>query len=356
MIKKLVWFIGFSFFIIPEMIYGQCNPTLNDLLNQNFCQHPAHGNRDEFGVISFSSGYKVQAENNPFLTLKSCSTGSCSYYLMAFDTDGGNNTGDLAPYNIPGDQWNRIEVKKGSTSDIFWFYSFLNSDCSGAPDFVVNTDGTEYVKDCTNKTIEDYISTNVPNSWYPPKPKSLYLLSGTSTLKWTYYISGASFKLYRSDSYNGTYSFHKSTSSTSHHVTTSGYYKVFASAHGKSGIASAGPIYVEYPPKGPLPKRTDDDDNSLPVKFALSTNYPNPFNPETTIKFDLAESVFATLKIFNANGQHIKTLFSEHAPAGSYAVNWNGKKENGDIAPSGMYFYKLTAGQFIQTNRMTLLK
>jgi hypothetical protein len=97
-----------------------------------------------------------------------------------------------------------------------------------------------------------------------------------------------------------------------------------------------------------------------PVAFAnnLDDNYPNPFNPTTTIKYSIAEHGQVTLKIYNAAGQLVRTLINEEqAPVqGGFSKVWNGMNEQGQPVASGVYFYQLTAKDFSQTKKMVLLK
>jgi hypothetical protein len=92
-------------------------------------------------------------------------------------------------------------------------------------------------------------------------------------------------------------------------------------------------------------------DYSLPVNYSLSQNYPNPFNPITTIEFQIPNSQFVTLKIYNLLGQEVTTLVSEKLKAGNYKYNWDAAN-----FASGLYLYKLNAGDFGQTRKMLLLK
>lgn len=92
-------------------------------------------------------------------------------------------------------------------------------------------------------------------------------------------------------------------------------------------------------------------DEGIPSTFTLYQNYPNPFNPETTIRFDLAQSTHVTLTIYNAMGQEVETLVSEPMLAGQYQYVWQARNQ-----PSGLYVYRLQAGSFTQTGKMTLLK
>ncbi len=97
----------------------------------------------------------------------------------------------------------------------------------------------------------------------------------------------------------------------------------------------------------------DDGDDILPFTH---NNYPNPFNPVTNIAFSLSEAGFVTLEIYNIKGQKVKSLVNEKLDAGAHQVLWNGKEESGKSASSGVYFYKIKAGNFEQTKKMILLK
>ncbi len=95
---------------------------------------------------------------------------------------------------------------------------------------------------------------------------------------------------------------------------------------------------------------------SLPMQFELSQNYPNPFNPETRIQLDLPKSSHVKIEIYNVHGQKIRSLVNEEKPAGAYIVRWDGRMDNGESAASGIYFYRLVAGEFRQTHKMALLR
>lgn len=96
----------------------------------------------------------------------------------------------------------------------------------------------------------------------------------------------------------------------------------------------------------------------LPIgkNFSLSQNYPNPFNPETTIHFQLPQAGHVMLRIFNTLGQEIQKLADREFEAGFYRLVWDGKGARGRAASSGLYFYQLQAGDFIQVKKMMLLR
>jgi hypothetical protein len=94
-----------------------------------------------------------------------------------------------------------------------------------------------------------------------------------------------------------------------------------------------------------------------PEVYALDNNYPNPFNPETTIKYQLPEAGEVTLEIYNMLGQVVNTLVSDYQTAGRYVVQWDATNDHGQPLSSGVYFYRITAGgEFQSYKKMLLLK
>jgi hypothetical protein len=99
-----------------------------------------------------------------------------------------------------------------------------------------------------------------------------------------------------------------------------------------------------------------EETRAVPSSFALKQNYPNPFNPETKIDYEIPSAGLVTMDIFNILGQKVKSLLSENKEAGYHTVHWNGTNDNGQAVPSGVYFYKMTAQGFMQTNKMIMLR
>jgi photosystem II stability/assembly factor-like uncharacterized protein len=92
-------------------------------------------------------------------------------------------------------------------------------------------------------------------------------------------------------------------------------------------------------------------ESKIPENFSLSQNYPNPFNPSTNIKYQIKNNGLVTLTIFDILGKEITTLVKEKQSPGTYEENWDGS-----AYPSGVYFYKLTAGEFTEIKKMVLIK
>jgi len=93
------------------------------------------------------------------------------------------------------------------------------------------------------------------------------------------------------------------------------------------------------------------DENIEPKSYKLMQNYPNPFNPSTTIQYSIQKESFITLKVYDVLGKQIATLVSERKAAGNYSVDFNSSN-----LPSGVYFYRMQAGNFVSTKKFVLLK
>jgi hypothetical protein len=94
----------------------------------------------------------------------------------------------------------------------------------------------------------------------------------------------------------------------------------------------------------------------VPKVFELSQNYPNPFNPSTQFKFSLPSKANVTIKIFDITGREIATLVNGDMVAGNYTANWDGRNSLSQQVSSGVYFYKMVAGSFVETKKMILVK
>ena len=99
----------------------------------------------------------------------------------------------------------------------------------------------------------------------------------------------------------------------------------------------------------------------LPQVFSLSPNYPNPFNPSTTIKFQLPDqngttTVRTVLRVYDILGRLVRTIVDEDMSPGFYTMQWDGLNDNGVKISSGVYFYSITADDFRKTKKMLLLK
>ena len=94
-----------------------------------------------------------------------------------------------------------------------------------------------------------------------------------------------------------------------------------------------------------------DGQANIPKEFGLKQNYPNPFNPVTTISYQLPKSIFVNISIYNISGQLVETLLKEHKSSGYYSVKWNATGVG-----SGVYFYRIEAGEYTKTKKCLILK
>lgn len=93
------------------------------------------------------------------------------------------------------------------------------------------------------------------------------------------------------------------------------------------------------------------DEENIPDRFQLFDNYPNPFNPSTTFSFNLPSRTFVTLKIFDVIGREVAMVVSDELPAGNHAWQWNAQG-----LTSGVYFYRIQAGDFVDAKKLMILK
>ena len=94
----------------------------------------------------------------------------------------------------------------------------------------------------------------------------------------------------------------------------------------------------------------------IPARAELYQNYPNPFNPETNFGFRIADFGFTTLRIYDISGRLVKTLLEQELAPGEYRFTWDGRNESGRVLASGVYLYRLRAGDFVQTRKLILLR
>jgi hypothetical protein len=91
--------------------------------------------------------------------------------------------------------------------------------------------------------------------------------------------------------------------------------------------------------------------SQMPIRYRLYQNFPNPFNPKTIINYELPTTNFVELSIYNLLGQKVATLLSERQPAGSHQVEWDASQ-----MPSGVYYYRIKAGEFENVKQMVLVR
>ena len=95
---------------------------------------------------------------------------------------------------------------------------------------------------------------------------------------------------------------------------------------------------------------------AVPSEFCLYPNYSNPFNPVTTISYDLPEEGYIELTVYNMRGEKVTTLMKGNQEAGSYRMNWDGTNQKGEIVSSGIYFLRIASGSYCKTSKMVFIR
>ncbi|MDP8232276.1 MAG: T9SS type A sorting domain-containing protein [Candidatus Zophobacter franzmannii] len=103
-------------------------------------------------------------------------------------------------------------------------------------------------------------------------------------------------------------------------------------------------------------KSEDIENGIVPVQTELGNNYPNPFNPTTTISYNIANESDVKLEVYNIRGQKVTTVVNERMQPGYHSVIWDGKDKHNKQVSSGVYFYRLKADHKTLTKKMMLLK
>jgi hypothetical protein len=114
--------------------------------------------------------------------------------------------------------------------------------------------------------------------------------------------------------------------------------------------------YVSIPLSVTVNGMSSEDDALLPEEFALHQNYPNPFNPVTTLRYDLPENSMVNIKVYDMLGREVRTLVNQVQDAGFKSIMWDATNDYGKSVSAGIYLYQIQAGDFIQTEKMVLLK
>lgn len=114
------------------------------------------------------------------------------------------------------------------------------------------------------------------------------------------------------------------------------------------------PDYIPWLTEDPYPKQ--DGEPEVPLVYKLNPNFPNPFNPNTTISFSLAEAGYTRITVYNILGQKVIILVDDYKPPGEYSITWNGRNDKGEPVSTGIYLYRIESGSFAETKKMTLIR
>ncbi|MCL2063637.1 MAG: M12 family metallo-peptidase [Candidatus Cloacimonetes bacterium] len=203
-----------------------------------------------------------------------------------------------------------------------------------------------------------------PFIWNAPRNLSLTLGTGQVVLNWQAPENGGAilsgYKIYRGTTFENMTQIHNITTNLSPNmswvndtdiVEGESYYYGIKASYSEPSIGDSDFSNIEN--SGPV---SDDDETVLPTITALEGNFPNPFNPETTIRFSLVVDSIVSIDIYNIRGQRIKRLLEGSFERGFHSVIWNGTDENENPVTSGVYFYRMIAGEYAEVKRMVLMK
>lgn len=219
--------------------------------------------------------------------------------------------------------------------------SVLNNDPSNTPDLAI--DGN-YFTSWTSENVEpqwiqidlakSYLLSKIVVSWGTAFAKTYRIGVSNDLVNWTL--------LKTSTTGVGGYEELNGLNATGR------YFKMFCDKKGTSSNFSVSEIEIYG-----VPTSVDVDENKLPVEFSLMQNFPNPFNPSTTIRYQISELSYVSLKVFDVLGNEVATLVNEVKQPGFYNSQFS--ILNSQLS-SGVYFYKLTAGNFSETKKMLVIK
>jgi hypothetical protein len=133
-----------------------------------------------------------------------------------------------------------------------------------------------------------------------------------------------------------------------------GSYQVVVEIEDALGATGSGTTYVALAKKGPVD--VNEESSGEITAFSLKQNYPNPFNPACNIQYALPTDCHVILAVYNILGQKVKVLVDAYQSAGPKSVEWDGKDDQGRDVTSGVYFYRMQAGDFVHLKKMVLLK
>ena len=376
---KLLFILLFLF--LGNFLYPQC-PTYFDILNHGYSAYnPIYAypysyslyNLDEFGITDPSSFVVKVDQDIPHRAFPK--TNDCSYFYMAFDTDGQNTP---INYDVTWSEWHTVTTyREDGTGHQFKVYP-------PSYDFVAKFDGSFHDQALTggiypwdewqnfvqyigpvnvNFDVELIGSSYAPSNSQPTFLANITGGSGNYIIEWKYrikYTTGygawidvpvAEQEIWPFNNY--TYSVYVYDNQHKITITMPKYpieVNLFVEDY-ESGLSKEIFKYVtNKKPRPSIEKISSNIDKSIDNEYDI-TNYPNPFNPITMIKYDLAEDSKVQIKVYDVLGNEVAELVNDEKPAGRYEVEFNASS-----LVSGVYLYRIQAGSFVDTKKMILMK
>jgi len=289
-------------------------------------------------ITSNSSGDLFAVGNT---VIRSTDNGSNWLSTTGFIGGGGNSIAVDLNDNLFIGCWS-VGIYRSTNDGILWSQtSFMMGDVNG---LTVHPNNNVYAATYNNV----WKSTDIGVNWVVTGTENLGLCRAIiATTSGDIYVAGES---------NAKYGVFKSTDEGSTWTgVNSGFITSQDSIITKLGISPDGYLFAcatsgkVFRSAEPVMGVSASDE--LPTGYSLKQNYPNPFNPITNVSFVIGHSSLVSLKVFDVLGREIAVLVNENKQPGEYNVRWDAKE-----VPSGVYFYRLIAGDFVQTNRMILIR
>jgi len=345
---------------------GRRGPDLGDIDNDGM---------DELSFANSDGGVEVWkwSEGNVWTSISNNLPSSGVYdvtQLYDMNMDGNVDVvtfGDAVVTIWIGDgaaSWNQAaQINLVSTADFEAFRIEGDADHNGYPDIALVSEEGSWPSDRNHLRFfkEDSPADSLSISSIYPGPYRRWNINSVQTIKWISEVhsndsSWIKLEVSLNDTLGPWQLIGSNLPNNGHHqIVVPGWmaseqicriqYTVYSQSDSTSSITPEG-FYIIGEPVD-----VENDEAQLPQTISLFQNHPNPFNPSTTIKFQIVEHGFVNLKIYDVLGNEIATLTSEEKSAGSYEVEFNGTE-----LTSGIYFYQLRAGNFVETKKMVLLK
>jgi hypothetical protein len=274
----------------------------------------------------------------------------------------------------------RVETNAGLAGDMVFDCSSLGIGANDDLRLLEDQDGT--FSDATIITGGSYDSPNYTQSSYTFKDGYYYTIASTSadnslpveladfkaiagngqvTLRWTTEseINNLGFNIYRSTKSNGQFSIINDQLIPGAGTSSNRHEYEYMDENVKNGVTYWYKLEdVDYSGNAKIhgPVSAIPLESAPPKEYRLHPNYPNPFNPITTISYDLPEDGLIELSVYNMRGEKVATLLSSRQEAGSYTLNWDGRDQQSETISSGIYFLKIESGNYSKTNKMVFVR
>lgn len=282
-------------------------------------------------------------------------------YLIAFATYGINNevffySGIVNDYSIisfpspvqPNQSHSRGVLSYVTTGDYFTLYDATSNMAYEIPQSIptLNINSGNYIALIINTSNSVYTYSSLTQQW-----QELNIPEGINSIYCGDYVG-----LIKAPEWEKKYYAYNGYGGNLVPLTVSGnWVNTLPIANGKTALVVRDSIIYAFSP-GITTSTSPTQSPYVPEQIILHQNYPNPFNPVTNIRFTLPEAADVTLTVYDILGREVKTLVNERKAAGKHIVHWDGTDNSGQAVGSGVYYYRLTAGEYSSVKKMLLVR